>query len=62
MAGFTKRARPDLAPVGIMPNGLLFIGTGKTFSMSEAGTLFLGINDPGVSDNSRDFNVTVTGP
>jgi hypothetical protein len=48
--------------VGIMPGNLFFIGTSKTFSVSEAGTLFLGINDAGVSDNSGGFNVTVTGP
>jgi hypothetical protein len=28
-----------LVPVGIMPDGLFFIGKGKTFSVSEAGTL-----------------------
>lgn len=48
--------------VGIMPNGLFFIGKGKTFSVSEAGTLFLGINDWAVGDNGGGFNVTVTGP
>jgi hypothetical protein len=45
-----------------MPDGLFLIGAGKTFSVSEAGTLFLGINDCEVSDNSGGFNVTVTGP
>jgi len=44
-----------------MPNGLFFIGTGKTFSVHHAGTLFLGINDTLVGDNSGGFNVTVTG-
>ena len=48
--------------VGIMPNKLFFIGTGKTFSVSQAGTLFLGINDCWVSDNGGGFNVTVSGP
>jgi hypothetical protein len=48
--------------VGITPGCLFFIGTGKTFSVSEAGTLFLGINDFIVGDNSGGFNVTVTGP
>ena len=47
---------------GILPGNLFFIGTSKTFSVSEAGTLFLGINDSGVNDNSGSFNVTVTGP
>jgi len=45
--------------VGIMPNGLFFIGTGKTFRVTEAGTLFLGINDIWVGDNGGGFTVTV---
>ena len=48
--------------VGIMPGNLFFIGESKTFDVKEAGTLFLGINDPGVADNSGGFNVEVTGP
>ncbi len=52
----------NAATVGIMPGGLFFIGTGKTFQVKEAGTLFLGINDAYVSDNGGGFNVTVTGP
>lgn len=48
--------------VGIMPDGLFFIGRGKTFYVKEAGTLFLGINDTNVFDNSGGFTVTVTGP
>jgi len=48
--------------VGIMPDGLFFIGTGKTFWVGQAGTLFLGINDCWVSDNGGGFTVTVTGP
>jgi hypothetical protein len=51
----------DLTPVGIMPR-IFFIGTGTTFSVSQAGTLFLGINDSTVDDNSGGFNVTVSGP
>jgi hypothetical protein len=47
-------------PVGIMPGRLFFIGTGKTFSVKEAGTLFLGINDWITSDNGGGFNVTVS--
>ena len=39
----------DAALVGIMPGELFFIGTGKTFSVTEAGTLFLRINDTLVS-------------
>jgi len=52
----------NVTRVGIMPNGLFFIGAGKTFRVSEAGTLFLGINDSWVSDNGGGFTVTVTGP
>ncbi|MGA8151636.1 MAG: hypothetical protein WB952_11850 [Terriglobales bacterium] len=48
--------------VGIMPNKLFFIGEGKTFDVTEAGTLFLGINDIVVGDNGGGFTVEVTGP
>lgn len=51
-----------VSPVGIMPDGLFFIGTGKTIWVSEAGTLFLGINDCWISDNGGGFTVTVTRP
>jgi hypothetical protein len=46
--------------VGITPGGLFFIGTGKTFDVTEAGTLFLGINDVWVGDNGGGFNVEVS--
>lgn len=49
-----------IAPVGIMPGWLFFIGENKTFDTKEAGTLFLGINDQDVGDNSGGFNVEVT--
>jgi len=52
----------DATRVGVMPGGLFFIGEGKTFDAKQAGTLFLGINDEHVSDNSGGFNVEVTGP
>jgi len=52
----------DAVQVGIMPGWLFFIGQSKTFDVKEAGTLFLGINDTGVGDNSGGFNVEVTGP
>ena len=45
--------------IGIMP-GLFFIGTSKTFEVKGAGTLFLGINDEHVSDNSGGFTVSVS--
>ena len=50
----------NVAPFGIMPGGLFFIGEGKTFDVSEAGTLFLGINDTLVGDNTGGFSVTVS--
>jgi len=50
----------NAAPVGIMPNTLFFIGTGKTLSVTQAGTLFLGINDQLVGDNSGGFTVDVS--
>ncbi len=59
-AGFSALdGTKNVTPFGIMPGGLFFIGTGKTFSVHEAGTLFLGINDCGVGDNSGGFTVTV---
>jgi hypothetical protein len=50
----------DVAPVGIFPNGLFLVGRTKTITATEAGTLFLGINDWYVIDNGGAFNVTVT--
>jgi hypothetical protein len=49
-----------VAAVGIIPNGLFFIGYGKTLVLKQAGTLFLGINDFEVGDNGGGFTVTVT--
>jgi len=60
-AGFSALdGTKNVTPIGIMPNGLFFIGTGKTISVHHAGTLFLGINDGGVADNRGGFEVTVT--
>ena len=50
----------DATRVGVMPGWLFFIGESKTVDAKEAGTLFLGINDAGVNDNSGGFNVEVT--
>jgi len=50
----------DATRVGIKPDGLFFIGEGKTFEVKQAGTLYLGINDGCVDDNSGGFNVEVT--
>lgn len=46
--------------IGIMPEKLFFVGESKTIDVTEAGTLFLGINDEGVMDNSGEFVVEVT--
>jgi len=60
-AGFSALdGTKNVTPAGIRPSDLFFIGRGKTFRASEAGTLFLGINDNGVVDNSGGFNVTVS--
>ena len=48
--------------VGIRPADLFFVGESKTINVTEAGTLFLGINDEGVVDNSGEFVVAVSGP
>ena len=53
-------ATKDAARIGIMPGWLFFIGEGKTIDAKEAGTLFLGINDCWVGDNSGGFNVEVS--
>ena len=59
--GFTAiDGTKDATKVGIRPGGLFFIGTVKTFSVTQAGTLFLGINDITTSDNGGGFNVTVS--
>jgi hypothetical protein len=49
----------NVTRLGIMPNRLFFIGTGKRFWVTQAGTLFLGVNDSWVSDNGGGFNVAV---
>lgn len=46
--------------VGITPNSLFFVGAGITYEASEAGTLFLGINDNHVGDNGGGYNVAVS--
>jgi len=50
----------NITKVGIMPGNLFFIGESKTFEVDQAGTLFLGINDTYVGDNSGGFNVEVS--
>jgi len=59
--GFTAiDGTKNATKVGILPTGLFFIGQSKTLHVTVAGTLFLGINDSLVNDNSGGFNVTVS--
>ena len=48
-----------LVRIGIMPNGLFLIGRSTTFVANQAGTLFLGINDMVIGDNSGGFTVRI---
>ncbi|HSF18342.1 MAG TPA: hypothetical protein VLK65_22610 [Vicinamibacteria bacterium] len=50
------------AAVGIPPNSLFFIGNYYTLDVSGPGTLYLGINDPGVADNSGGYTVKIITP
>ena len=50
----------NVTQVGINPSGLFFVGESKTFTVNMAGTLFLGINDTLVGDNSGGFNVELS--
>jgi len=60
-SGFTAvDGTKGAVPVGIMPNGLFFIGASKSLPVTGAGTLYLGINDNIVGDNSGGFNVDVS--
>jgi len=52
----------NLSPAGIVPSKLFMVGTSKTIHVNGPGTLFLGINDEGIEDNSGGFTVQVTGP
>ncbi|HEY7096698.1 MAG TPA: hypothetical protein VH437_08245 [Terriglobales bacterium] len=51
----------NMARAGVNPGWLFFIGEGKTFEVTQAGTLFLGINDTQANDNSGGYTVEVTG-
>ena len=50
----------SIATAGIAPDLLFFIGEGTTIQTTEAGTLYLGINDNWVSDNGGAFVVSVS--
>ena len=63
LAGFTAiDGTKNATRVGILPNTLFLIGTSKSFDVPGAGTIFLGINDTLVFDNSGGFTVEVSGP
>ncbi|MGE3818777.1 MAG: hypothetical protein AB7I30_05030 [Isosphaeraceae bacterium] len=50
----------DVVPVGISSPSLFLIGSGPVqFTAPGAGTLFLGINEPFVSNNAGSFSVTI---
>lgn len=49
----------DRVSVGLLPSALFFIGTGKRLSVSQAGTLFLGINDDNAAGNGGGYNVLI---
>lgn len=54
----TKKSRG----LGIMPDKLFFVGTDNVIQTNGAGTLYLGVNDPYVSDNSGSLTVEITTP
>lgn len=49
----------SLSQRGIMPNMLFFVGRYNAIQVSGPGTLYLGINDNGVIDNSGSLKVSV---
>lgn len=50
----------DIAPVGLVPSALFFIGTRKILKVRQAGTLYLGINDDNAVTNSGGYLVWIT--
>jgi hypothetical protein len=60
-AGFPLPSAPAGALIGRIDNGQPFlIGNQASVRMPDAGQLFLGINDDVVSDNSGEFQVTIS--
>jgi hypothetical protein len=53
---------PSILNTGIAPCELFLVGQSVVIHAEGPGTLFLGINDPGVADNGGGFNVEVTTP
>ncbi len=54
----TKKTRG----VGIMPDKLFFVGNDNVMQTSGAGTLYLGVNDMIVADNSGSLTIEITTP
>lgn len=52
----------SLTAIGITPNTLFFVGSYTAIDVNGPGTLFLGINDSGVADNTGGFTVKVVSP
>jgi len=52
----------NLVQIGIEPSTLFFVGTRHSITVSSAGTLYVGINDNNVSDNSGSFTVGAASP
>jgi len=50
----------NITAVGIMPSNLFFVGETATINVNLAGTLYLGINDTLVGDNSGGFTMEVS--
>ncbi len=48
--------------VGIMPNQLFLVGSRNVIRVTGPGTLYLGVNDWYVDDNSGSLYVDVTAP
>ncbi len=48
-----------IAVIGDDNNDFIFIGTDKVFTATREGSLFLGVNDGNLDDNSGSFDVTV---
>ena len=60
-SGFVAMDGTKLANgIGIMPNQLFFVGSNNYIQVRGPGTLYLGINDWFVDDNSGSLTVTVT--
>lgn len=61
VAGAPMPTMPGGSLIGRIDNGPAFwIGNQSTVNMPSAGTLFIGINDDRVADNSGQFNVVIS--